>query len=65
MPMAECDARLPRDAAVNINSPHRNFGGPLPASIHRTIAARVLPTHSDMPIFRGVWVLSYSSDTPV
>ena len=65
MPIAECGALLPRNAYVNINSPHRNFGSPLSASIHRTIAARVLPTRSDMPICYGVLVLAYSSDTPV
>ena len=65
MPIAECGTLLPRNAAVNISSPHRNFGSPLSASIHRTIAARVLPSCPDMPIYCGVLVLAYSIDTPV
>ena len=65
MPIAECGALFPRNAAVNINSPQRNFGSPLSASMHRTIAARVLPTRSDIPICCGVLVLANSSATPV
>ena len=57
MPIAECGALLPRNTAVNIDSPHRNFGSPLSASIHRTTAARILPTRSDMPICCGVLAL--------
>ena len=53
MPIAECGALLPRNAAVNINSPHRNNGSPLSASIHRTIAARVLPTPSGIANLLG------------
>ena len=49
MPVAECGA-LRRNTAVNINSPLRNYSSPASASIHRTIAARVISTRSDMPI---------------
>ena len=65
MPIAACGALLPRNAAVNINSPYTIFSSPLSASIHRTIGARVLPARSDMPICCGVLVLACSSDTPV
>ena len=65
MPIAECGALLPSNAAVSINSPHRNFGSPLSARIHCTITARVLPARLDMQICCGVLVLAYSSDTPV
>ena len=51
MPIAECGALLPRYAAVNIDSPYRNFGNPLSASIHSIVAARVLPTRSEMMIY--------------
>ena len=64
-PQRKCGALLPRNVAVSINSPQRNLGSPLSASMHRTIAAGVLPTRSDMPICCGVLVLAYSSDTPV
>ena len=65
MPIAEGGALLPRKASVNINSPQRNFGSPLSASMYRIIAARVLPTRSDMSICCGVLILAYSNDTPV
>ena len=65
MTIADCGALLPKNPAVNINTPKRLFGSPLSASMRRTIAARVLPTRSDMPICCGVLVLVCSSDTPV
>ena len=65
MPTEECRALLPGNVAVIINSSHTNFGSPLSAKLHRTIAEIVLSTRSDMPICCGVLVLAYSSDTPV
>ena len=64
MPIVEYDALLPRNAAVNIDSPQRNFGSPLSASMYGTITAIVLLC-ADMPICCGVLVLAFSSDTPV
>lgn len=65
MRIAKCGDLLSRIGALNINPPHRNLGCPLSASINRTIAARVLPTRSDIPISCGVLALAHSSGTHV
>lgn len=53
MPIAECGALLSRNADVTTSCPQRNFRIPVYAGIHRTIAARALPTRSDMTLRRG------------
>ena len=54
----ECDALFPTYA--DISSPQRNIVSPLSENMHRTMAASVRPTRSDMPICCGVLVLAYS-----
>lgn len=65
MPIEECGALLPRNAAVHISSPKKRSSSPLSAGLNSTKAAGVLPARSGILICRDILVLAYASKTPV
>lgn len=61
IPIVECSLLLPRNTARNISFSQISFDNPLSESMHLNIAARVLPTRSEIPSCFSVFPASVIS----